>query len=177
MKKFSQYILRLFGWKLVNVLPDVTKCVIAVAPHTSNFDFLIGKLAYWALGRNANFLIKKEWFVFPLNIIFRSMGGIPIERKKNASMTDTLAEEFNKHDTLQIAITPEGTRKKVTEWKKGFYFIALKADVPILLVGLDYKKKEVIFLDSFRPTGNLDEDMAIIQGYFKDIQGRNPQNF
>lgn len=177
MRNISGFILRLFGWRIVNVLPDVPKCVIAVAPHTSNLDFVMGKLAYTALGRNAKFLIKKEWFVFPLSIIFRALGGIPVTRNKNTSMTDALAEEFRRRDKLQIAVTPEGTRKKVSEWKKGFYFIALKADVPILLAGLDYREKEIVFLDMFYPTGNLDEDMAVIQGYYKDIQGLHPQNF
>ncbi|MDR1744090.1 MAG: lysophospholipid acyltransferase family protein [Dysgonamonadaceae bacterium] len=177
MKRISKFILKLFGWRIVNVLPDVPKCVIAVAPHTSNLDFAMGKLTYWALGRNAKFLIKKEWFVFPLNIIFRVLGGIPVVRDKNTSLTDALAEEFRRRDKLQIAVTPEGTRKQVDEWKKGFYFIALKAQVPILLAGLDYKKKEIVFFDLFHPTGNLDEDMKIIQGYYRDVQGRHPQNF
>ncbi|MDR1518455.1 MAG: lysophospholipid acyltransferase family protein [Dysgonamonadaceae bacterium] len=177
MRKISNFILKLFGWRIVNVLPDVPKCVIAVAPHTSNLDLFMGKLVYWALGRKAKFLIKKEWFVFPLNLIFRALGGIPVARNKNTSMTDALAEEFHRHDKLQIAVTPEGTRKHVPEWKKGFYFIAMKAQVPILLAGLDYTKKEIVFFDLFQPTGNLDEDMAVIQAYYKDMEGKHPQNF
>lgn len=174
----SKYIFnKILGWKIVNVQPDVPKCIIAAAPHTSNWDFIIGKLAYSSLGRNAKFLIKKEWFIFPFNLIFRSIGGIPVERSKKTSMTDALATEFAKHDRLQIAVTPEGTRKRVTEWKRGFYFIALKAAVPIVLIGLDYGKKEVVFLDTFYPTGNVEEDMTSIQSRYKGIQGKHPQNF
>lgn len=175
--KFSRFLLDLSGWKVINVQPDISKCVIALAPHTSNWDFVIGKLVYSSLGRNARFLIKKEWFIFPLNLFFKSIGGIPIERSKNTSMTDKLAEEFQKHDQLQLAVTPEGTRKRVSEWKKGFYYIALKANVPIILVGLDYTRKQAIFLDTFYPTGDYDADIEKIKSYYKGIRGKNPKNF
>ena len=172
-KKLSQFVLKLMGWKVTNIIPEVPKCVIAVAPHTSNFDFIIGKLAYTSIGRTANFLIKKSWFVFPFNIFFNSIGGIPVDRKRNTSVTDTLAAEFKKRDKFQLAITPEGTRKRVKEWKKGFYFISLKANVPIVLVGLDYARKTVSFLDTFYPTGEVEADMAIIQSKFAGIQGKH----
>jgi 1-acyl-sn-glycerol-3-phosphate acyltransferase len=178
MKKISNFIFtKLLGWKFENVQPEVSKCVIAVAPHTSNSDFLIGKLAYSALGRKSQFLMKKEWFVFPLSLIFKAMGGIPVSRNRHTSMTDTLAAEFSKHDRLQIAVTPEGTRKRVTEWKRGFYYIALKAKVPILLIGLDYKKKAAIFLDTFLPTGNFDVDIAKIKACYAGVVGKYPEKF
>ncbi|HBG41640.1 MAG TPA: acyltransferase [Porphyromonadaceae bacterium] len=175
--KISRFLLNLWGWKIENILPDVSKCVIALAPHTSNWDFVIGKLAYSSIGRNARFLIKKEWFVFPFNLLFKSMGGIPIERNKKQSMTDTLAEEFDKHEDLQLAITPEGTRKRVPEWRRGFYYIALKARVPILLIALDYKKKAVVFLDLFYPTGDYEADLVKIKSYYKGVHAKNPKNF
>lgn len=175
---FSKFIFnKLFGWKVTNILPDLPQCVIAVAPHTSNWDFVMGKLAYSSIGRTANFLIKKEWFVFPFNLFFKSMGGIPVKRDKRTSMTDTLAAAFKDHPKLQLAITPEGTRKRVDEWKKGFYYIALKANVPILLVGLDYKKKEARSLDIFRPTGDLEQDLKRIKAYYKDITPKHPEKF
>lgn len=176
--KLSKFIFnQIFGWKTVNVMPDTAKCVIAIAPHTSNWDFIVGKLAYSSIGRTANFLIKKEWFFFPFNLFFRSIGGIPIRRDKNSSMTDVLATEFDKHHKLQIAVTPEGTRKRTSEWKKGFYYIALKANVPILLVGLDYQRKEAIFLDYFTPTGNFDADIIKIKSYYQTIVGKYPEKF
>lgn len=174
----SKFILnKILGWRVVNVLPDVPKCVIAVAPHTSNWDFIIGKLAYSSIGRTANFLIKKEWFIFPLNLFFKSIGGIPVERRKNNSMTEVLASQFEKYDKIQLAITPEGTRKPVKEWKKGFYFIAVKANVPILLIGLDYGKKEAVMLDLFYPTGDYATDIVKIKSYYKEIKGKHPDNF
>lgn len=176
-QKISKIILKTFGWKITNIIPDIPKCVLSIAPHTSNWDFLIAKLAYTSLGRNAHFLIKKEWFFFPFNFFFRSIGGIPVDRSKNQSMTDVMAEEFGKHDRFQLAITPEGTRKRVTEWKRGFYYIADKAQVPIVLIGLDYKNKIISFLDVFTPTGHVEEDMLTIQSRYKGLSGKNPDNF
>ncbi|MDO5665941.1 MAG: 1-acyl-sn-glycerol-3-phosphate acyltransferase [Bacteroidia bacterium] len=176
--KLSKFILnKILGWKVTNILPDVPKCIIVVAPHTSNWDFIIGKLAYSSIGRTANFLIKKEWFIFPFNLFFKSIGGIPVERNKNTSMTEVLAAEFNKYDRLQLAITPEGTRKPVKEWKRGFYFIAMKAKVPILLIGLNYGKKEASILDLFHPSGDYENDIVKIKSYYKDIKGKHPENF
>ena len=178
MKRISKFIFtKILGWKVENVIHDIPKCVIAVAPHTSNWDFIIGKLAYSSIGRTANFLIKKEWFVFPFNLFFKSVGGIPVERNKKTSMTETLAAQFDKYDRLQLAITPEGTRKRVDEWKKGFYFIALKAKVPIVLVGLDYGRKVASFLDVIHPTGDYESDIIKIKSYYKGITGKHPNNF
>lgn len=176
-EKLCQFTLNLMGWKVTNIIPEIPKCVIAVAPHTSNFDFIIGKLAYSSIGRTAHFLIKKSWFFFPFNIFFKSIGGIPVDRDRKTSTTDRLADEFKKRDKFQLAITPEGTRKRVKEWRKGFYFIALKAEVPIVLVTLDYGKKTVSFLDVFHPTGDVDEDIEIIKSKFIGIEGKHPKQF
>lgn len=165
------------GWKVVNKYPNPDKCIIAIAPHTSNWDFIVGKLAYSSLGRTANFLIKKEWFVFPFNLFFKNIGGVPVERSKKGSTTDILAAEFAKYEKLQLAITPEGTRKPNAEWKKGFYFIALKAQVPIMLVGLDYGKKEAIYLGEFKPTGDYEKDIIEIKSKFKGITAKHPEQF
>ncbi len=178
MKGISKFLFnKVMGWKVVNKYPNPNKCIIAIAPHTSNWDFIVGKLAYSSLGRTANFLIKKEWFVFPFNLFFKNIGGIPVERSKKGSTTDILADEFAKHDRLQLAITPEGTRKPNGEWKRGFYYIALKAKVPIMMVGLDYGKKEAIFLGEFIPTGDYDSDIVKIKGYYKGMEGKHPENF
>lgn len=178
MARLSKFILnKLMGWKAIDTFPEVPKCVIAVAPHTSNWDFVVGKLAYSSLGRQANFLIKAEWFVFPFNIFFRNIGGIPVNRDRNESLTTRLAREFQNRKWMHLGITPEGTRKPVKEWKKGFYFIALKANVPILLVGLDYAKKEAKALDLFYPTGDYKSDIVKIKSYFKNIKAKKPENF
>lgn len=171
-------LLRWFGWKLASCEGvELPKCVICVAPHTSNWDFIVGKMFYTSIGLTAGFLMKKDWFFFPLNFVFKSMGGIPVDRSKRTSMTDQVINMFNTHERFQIAITPEGTRKKVTDWKKGFYFIAQGAKVPILLAYMDYAKKEVGILEVFHPTGDVESDIATIRYKYKDIKGRHPENF
>ncbi|MDR0794758.1 MAG: lysophospholipid acyltransferase family protein [Tannerella sp.] len=167
-----KWLLRLFGWSIGPVSENVPKCVICIAPHTSNLDFILGQLYYTAIGRKAHFLMKKEWFVFPLNLIFKKMGGFPVDRKKNNSVTDQMVKLFEKYKYLHLAITPEGTRKKVDEWKKGFYYIALKAQVPIQLAYIDYRKKEMGFKGTFYPTNNPEEDMLTIRSYYQEMKGR-----
>ena len=156
-------ILRLFGWKVVVTLPDYSKCVICVAPHTSNWDFILGKLAYGSIGRKAGFLMKKEWFFFPLGYLFRAMGGIPVDRKSSSSLT--------------IAITPEATRKPNPDWKLGFYYTALKAQVPIVLAYIDYKDKQIGLTQSIIPSGNVEKEMTEIKNFYRNRQGKHPENF
>lgn len=177
MRRFCAWLLRVSGWTLIDSVPNEKKCVICVVPHTSNWDFVIGKLYYTALGRTASFLMKKEWFVFPLGYFFRSIGGIPVYRDKRMSLTDQMVAHFEANDTFRIAITPEGTRKPNADWKKGFYYIALKAGVPIQLAYIDYKKKEVGIAATFHPTGNEDMDMAAIKHFYKDVCAKKPENF
>ena len=179
MTKATAYWLlkRQLGFTPIPFDEDIPKGVICVAPHTSNWDFILGKLYYTALGKEACFLIKKEWFFFPFNLIFGAMGGIPVNRKQNESVTDQMAALFKERDSFQLAITPEGTRKKTTEWKRGFYYIALKANVPILLAYIDYKTKEVGIGRVFYPTGNADADIEEIQRYYKHFTGKHPANF
>jgi len=177
MKKFSKWILRLAGWKAYTTLPEPPKSVICVAPHTSNWDFPVGKLSYISLGRQASFLIKKSWFFFPMNFIFSAMGGVPVDRSKRKSVTQQMVDEFEKHDNFHLAITPEGTRSLVSQWKMGFYHIAVGANVPIQLAYIDYKKKELGINEIFYPTGNEQEDLKKIQDYYKDFNAKFPEKF
>ncbi|MDD3077841.1 MAG: lysophospholipid acyltransferase family protein [Paludibacter sp.] len=177
MQKFSKFILKLFGWKTIVSAPEPSKSVICVAPHTSNWDFPIGKLTYWSLGRDASFLIKKSWFKFPLNIFFKSMGGVPVDRSKRNSVTQQMVEEFNKRDKFQLAITPEGTRSLNHKWKMGFYHIAVQAEVPIQIAYIDYSKKEMGIKTIFEPTGNEENDLKQIQSFYKGIKGKFPERF
>jgi len=157
--------------------PHSEKYIICLAPHTSNWDFFIGMLYNRALGMGSNFLMKKEWFFWPLGPLFKHMGGIPVERKKHTSMTDAMAETARKAERFRLCITPEGTRSRVEEWKKGFYFIALKANVPILLYGLDYERKLIQCTKTIIPSGDIDKDMKEIKLYFKDFKAKKPENF
>lgn len=179
MKKgLCKWILRVAGWKLGPVDDgSILKCVICVAPHTSNWDFIVGKLFYGALGRDAGFLIKKEWFFFPFNLLFRWMGGVPVDRKHRTSVVEQMAVEFDKRKVFHLAVTPEGTRKRAKEWKKGFYYIALRAHVPVMTAYLDYGKKEVGIKGVFYPTGNADEDMKAIRACYEGVTAKYPENF
>ena len=168
------------GWKKEVTVDHPEKFIICLAPHTSNWDFVIGQLYMRAEGFRINFLMKKEWFFWPLGVFFKHIGGIPVWRSKHTSMTDNLAETARKRDSFKLCITPEGTRKPVEDWKKGFYFIALKAGLPILLYGVDYEKKLIRCTKKLIPSGNLDADMmvfALIMYYFKDFKGKKPENF
>jgi len=177
MQKLSKWILKIAGWKAFVTVAEPQKSIICVAPHTSNWDFLIGKLSYLALGREASFLIKKSWFFFPMGYLFRAMGGVPVDRSKRTSVTQQMAEEFGKRESFHLAITPEGTRGLVSKWKMGFYHIALKANVPIQLAYIDYVKKELGIKEVFYPTGDEKADLEKIQAYYKDVHARFPEKF
>lgn len=174
---FSKFILKLFGWKVICTVPDFPKCIICVAPHTSNWDFVLGKLAYWSVGRDAGFLIKESWFFFPMNLIFKALGGIPVSRKRGASLSEVIIDRFRHSDRMSIAITPEGTRAKVTEWRTGFLHIAYEADVPIILGAIDATTKEIHLQEVFKATGDLKADMAAIKKYYRPFTGIKPDNF
>lgn len=178
LKKISAWLLyKRMGWTKEVTEPHPDKYIICLAPHTSNWDFILGKLYAWAEGIESNFLMKKEWFFWPLGVMFRRMGGIPVWRSKHTSMTDNLAETAKSRNFFHLCITPEGTRSLNPEWKKGFYFIALKAGLPILLYGVDYEKKIIKCTRTIIPTGDVDKDMREIKLYFKDFKGKHPELF
>lgn len=177
-KSFCNWLLcKRMGWtiEVTESIPD--KAIICLAPHTSNWDFLIGQLYSRAVGMRSNFLMKKEWFFWPLGSIFRSMGGIPVWRSKKTSMTDNLAATARQLSHFLLCITPEGTRSANPEWKKGFYYIAQKAEIPILLFGIDYEKKLIRCSKTVIPNGDIDAQMREIKLYFKDFKGKKPENF
>ena len=165
------------GWSVEVTEDHPDKFIICLAPHTSNWDFILGLLYSRARGMQCNFMMKKEWFFWPLGPIFRRLGGIPVYRHKKTSMTDAMAEAAKAAKTFHLCITPEGTRSKTADWKKGFYFIALKAGLPILLYGVDYAQKRIVCTKTIIPSGDLDRDMRDIKVYYKDFKGKKPENF
>ena len=177
-KKLCNWLLyKRMGWTADVTEDHPDKFIICLAPHTSNWDFILGLLYSRSIGMKINFLMKKEWFFWPLGPIFKSLGGIPVYRQKETSMTDAMAETAKKADQFRLCITPEGTRSKTAEWKKGFYFIALKAGLPILLYGVDYEKKLISCKKTVIPIGDVETDMRDIKLYFKDFKGKKPENF
>ncbi|MDL2212947.1 1-acyl-sn-glycerol-3-phosphate acyltransferase [Bacteroides sp. OttesenSCG-928-D19] len=168
---------KILRWKYVYTVPHYDKSVICAAPHTTNLDLFIGKLFYGAAGGKTSFMMKKDWFFFPLGLIFKAVGGIPVDRSRKTSLVDQMVKVFNEKEKFNLAITPEGTRKANPHWKKGFYYIALKAQVPIVLIGIDYASKTITAGKSLFPSGDLEKDMAEIKDYFKDFRGKYPENF
>lgn len=173
----SWLLYKLLGWKKEVTVSHPAKYVLCLAPHTSNWDFVIGQLFSRAEGIKSNYLMKKEWFFWPLGAIFRKTGGIPVYRDKKTSMTETLAETARNEKEFRLTITPEGTRSYNPNWKKGFYYIAAEAGIPILLYALDYEKKLIKCTESFVPTGNIDEDLPKIKAYYAGVKGKYPEKF
>lgn len=171
-------LLKLFGWTVQITAPDFDKCIICVAPHTSNWDFVLGELAYTSVGRKAGFLMKESWFFFPLGYFFRKIGGIPVARKnKKQSLVQTVVDLFNASEKLTIAITPEGTRSRVVRWHTGFLQISAQANVPCLLGALDFANKRIIIDKVFTPTGDMEADMRKVKDYYKQFTGKYPEKF
>jgi 1-acyl-sn-glycerol-3-phosphate acyltransferase len=176
-KRLYQFIFfRIMGWKIVGTIDEkVKKCVMAVIPHTSNFDFFLGLFTRGIINLKMHFVGKKELFVFPFGYYFRSIGGAALDRTGGKNNVDATVDVFNSRDEFRMAIAPEGTRKKVAELKTGFYFIAHKANVPIIPVAFDYGKKEINIGKPFYTTGDYNEDMKVFLQHFKGVKGKFPE--
>ena len=127
------------------------------------------------LGRETGFMMKKDWFFWPLGPIFRWMGGIPVDRSRKTSLVDQMIKIAKSSQKFHLAITPEGTRKANPNWKKGFYYIAQGAGLPIILVAIDYEKKCITAEKVIHPSGDLDKDMREIKLYYKNFKGKYPE--
>ena len=177
VRQFARLLLLVSGWKLEGKVPDLRKCVIIGAPHTSNWDFFFGLLYKMYYGLNIHFLMKEELFRFPHKFFFKYIGGIPVNRGKKNNLVETLYECFTQKEDFYLAITPEGTRNRVKEWKRGFYYIARKANVPIVLAYMDYGRKVVGVGQVFYPGKDIEADMLEIKGFYAQIQAKFPEQF
>lgn len=178
IQRFCAWLLyKCLGWtkNVTESHPD--KYIICLAPHTSNWDFMLGQVYMRAEGYRINFMMKKEWFKGPLGSLFRRMGGIPVWRSKSMSLTDVLAETARQEQVFHLCITPEGTRSLNPDWKKGFYIIAQKAKIPILLYGIDYERKLIQCTRTVIPSGDMENELKEIKMYFKDFKGKHPESF
>jgi 1-acyl-sn-glycerol-3-phosphate acyltransferase len=171
----SRIILRLWGWKAEGYekLHHLPKYVLAIGPHTSNWDFPLGVLVRSAYGlHKVRFLGKESLFRFPYGWIFRALGGYPVVRGKHVRQVDSYVEAFQSHDEFAIVIAPEGTRKKVARLKTGYYFIAKKAGVPIVPSIMNYERKVVEFYDPVYPTDDEQADLDRFEAFFRDRPGK-----
>jgi 1-acyl-sn-glycerol-3-phosphate acyltransferase len=176
--RFFILLFKLNGWKIVGeVPPHIKKAVVIAAPHTSNWDFIYAMAIFRMSKLNVRYLIKKEMNFFPLSILLKNTGAIPVERNKKQKLTDQIIEKFNQCEELLVTVPAEGTRKRVEKWKSGFYYAALGANVPILPGYLDYKKKEGGFGLPIYPTGNVEEDLLKLKNFFAEKTGKYPEKF
>lgn len=172
MKFPGHWFLRATGWRIVNGIPqDLKKYVVAVAPHTSWRDFFLGLAVRSVLGRKICYLGKQELFDSIFGFFFRCTGGKPVNRNLKSGLVEQVAGYFENNEEFAIALAPEGTRKKVQHFKTGFYFIARRANVPIIACVLDYEKKEVRFHPPFYPGDDPKADMDYIWDLFRDVKG------
>jgi 1-acyl-sn-glycerol-3-phosphate acyltransferase len=171
------FLMRLSGWRIAGNIPNVPKYLLIVAPHTSNWDFFHGFCAYLVLRLDNSWLAKHTVFFWPLGILARNFGGMPIDRSKGGNIVRACVAEFARRDKMSITITPEGTRGKVKEWKLGFYYIATEANVPIVPVALDYANRLVRIMEPFTPTGDVAVDLPKIKAMYSARMARHPENF
>ncbi len=175
MRALYKFIFNQMGWQVQGSFTKLPqKFIIIVAPHTSNWDFVLGIMVRSMLGlRQTKYLGKSELFRFPYGFIFRALGGYPVERHKYNNLVEATVALFNSKDTFSIALAPEGTRAKVNRLKTGFYHIANQANLPIYKVGFDFAHKQVIIDEPFYPTGNIIADFKPILTFFSKIKGKN----
>jgi 1-acyl-sn-glycerol-3-phosphate acyltransferase len=178
MKKqiYKWIFFELMGWKIEGAIDaNSKKCVMMVMPHTSAHDFYLGIFTRGITGLEMNFVAKKELFKFPFGYYFKYMGGEPLDRSGGLNKVDAIAEIFKRRSVFRLAVAPEGTRKKVGQLKTGFYYIALKANVPIIPVAFDFGKKTVSLGEPFMPTGDIDGDMAVLKQHYIGVKGKVPE--
>lgn len=164
------------GWKLVGIFPKIDKCVVIVVPHTSWVDFFLGLLIREVLQEKIHYIGKQSLFKPPFGSFFRWTGGAPIDRSKNNDTVAATAQIFRERTIFRLALSPEGTRKKVAQWKTGFYYIAKKANVPIVMVAFDFGKKQIKISDTVYPTENKEEDFKAYKAFFAGVKGKIPEN-
>jgi 1-acyl-sn-glycerol-3-phosphate acyltransferase len=175
LQQIAHLILRLIGWRTHVLRPRTLRYVLIGAPHTSNWDFGLMLLLMAAEQLPIRFMGKDTLFRGPLGPLMRSLGGIPVNRRERTNLVDQIVAKFDEFDDLIIGLAPEGTRKKTTHWKTGFYYIALRAKVPIVMAYLDYGNRVIGIGPSLTPSGDIHVDFEIIRDFYRGIVGKNPK--
>lgn len=179
LRGFSVAFLKLTGWKIEGTLaPDAQKSVFIAAPHTSNWDLPYTLMVAFALRLNPYWMGKHSIFKAPFGGVMRWLGGIPVNREQSNNLVAASADAIRAADgPLQLIVPPEGTRSKTRYWKTGFYYIALGAQVPIVMAYMDYSTKRSGLGPLFKPTGDVQADMAAIKGFYAPFKGKNAAQF
>lgn len=174
-RTLGRVLLWLSGWRVVGEFPREPRLILAAAPHTSNWDFVVAMMVVMAYNLKISFLMKKEAFIWPLAAVYRRLGGIPIDRTAATDTVGQLVGLYQNKERVWVVITPEGTRSKVEKWKNGFLRVAEQAGVPVCLIGWDYPSKKMHIGPCWPTTGNYDQDLDTIREYFTEkYQGRYP---
>ncbi|OUS25699.1 hypothetical protein A9Q98_12025 [Thalassotalea sp. 42_200_T64] len=176
-KWLGVHLLRLSGWQIIGNFPNEKKLILAVAPHTSNWDFVIGVIVKMALGIKLNFLGKDSIFIWPFKIWLEALGGIAIDRNSPHGVVGQMIEKFSQQEQLVLALAPEGTRSKVNEWKSGFLHIAKQGNIPVLPVQFDYIHKQVVFHQPRLITKEICDELHHFKQIFNKSCAKNPQYF
>ena len=164
------------GWRMVGRIPDVNKAIIAVAPHTSNWDFMVGLMVKFRLGLHVNFLGKHTLFRFPLKYFLTRIGGIPVRRDSANGVVGSMAEAFTARQQLILVVAPEGTRKSVSAWRTGFLHIAKQARVPVIPVAFDYAQRRILFGPLILVGDDISEALTRVQAFTAQAQGKIAEN-
>jgi 1-acyl-sn-glycerol-3-phosphate acyltransferase len=174
-ERVARALLRWSGWRLVGTPPDVKRCVIIFAPHTSNWDFPLLLGVRFAFGKPVAYLAKDSLFRFPFAGLLRATGAIPVERTERHALVRTLTEAFRQRRELWLAMSPEGTRARTDHWKSGFYHVAREAGVPLLLAFIDASKKECGLGELMMVSGDVEVDLARLRAYYSEKIGVRPE--
>lgn len=167
----TRWLFKIWGWRVAGPIPTVPKAIWVVAPHSTNWDFLIGLGIRPTIHIWIQYLAKSSLFTWYSSWLFRALGGKPVYRNKSNNLVDAMVDVFNQNDQLHICIAPEGTRSNVSKLKTGFYYIALKANVPLILVGFDWPRKLVPLSKPLYVTGDYKKDMLPFYEFFSQVQG------
>jgi 1-acyl-sn-glycerol-3-phosphate acyltransferase len=173
----GRFLMGIRGWRVEGEIPNLPKFVIAVAPHTSNWDFLVGLWVKLALRLGARFVGKHTLFWGPLGTYMRWLGGVPVDRDAAAGFVGEAARALRQAEAFVLVLAPEGTRKRTDKWKSGFYRIAAEAGVPILLARFDYPRKAVIFGPLVEPSGDYERDLALMRSHIHPRMALIPENY
>jgi 1-acyl-sn-glycerol-3-phosphate acyltransferase len=173
LRAFGRLILRVMGWRMEGDIPDVPRLVVAVGPHTSNWDFIVGAGAMFALDLDLSFLGKHTLFRGPMGAMMRWMGGIPVDRSKPHGVVAEAIAAFERTERKMLAIAPQGTRAPGARYHSGFLRIAQGARVPVLLAAFDYGACCVRFGPAFEPGDDIEEELRRVEAFFANVRGRN----
>ena len=178
MRWLYAWIFKHLGWRVIDRenLPNASKYILLVAPHTSNWDFLVGVGARAEIRFYPRYLAKKELFIWPLGWLFRRLGGYPVERKNKTNFVEQLKDIFNRKDSFILTITPEGTRSFNPNWRTGFFYLAQQTGVPIVPVAFDYSRKEVVIGEAKHAEGQVEPFIQELKTWYSQFKGKLPEN-